>query len=503
MKSLDLGVMGLYAVTLIWMGIHFARRPSRTQDFALGGRTLPTWAVLLSMSATELSAATFIGVPHAAYTGDWSYLQLALGSLLGKLLLAWQIIPLYYRTGVVTVYGFLADRFGSAPQKAAALCFLLGRLLASGARLFIASLALAAVSDVPLALAILGCGTIAALYTLTGGIKAVVWTDTLQAGLLLFAALAVLTTLVAAAPGGLSGLWDWAEGGGRTRILLLDPLLSLTDGRVLGTALLGAFFLTLASHATDHDMVQRLLTTRNAKGGSQALLGSALLNFPLTLLFLAIGTGLAYFYQSPPGYDISDAARIFPLYALHELPAGLRGLVFAGLFAAAMSSLDSAICAMATSWCNDIRPAALSDAAELKRMRLTSSVVAAGLITAALAMSAYHAMLTEGASSNAPNLVEFALSAMSIVYGALLGVFGLAFLSKTRGSQTSVCMALAIGTLLGLLLFLHPVISGESWIAWPWWIPIAATVTFALAASSKRPRLVPETDPSPATPSLQ
>ena len=156
MKSLDLAVMGLYAVTLIWMGIHFARRPSRAQDFALGGRTLPTWAVLLSMSATELSAATFIGVPHAAYTGDWSYLQLALGSLLGKILLAWQIIPLYYRTGIVTVYGFLAERFGSSPQKAAALCFLLGRLLASGARLFIASLALAAVSDIPLALAILG-----------------------------------------------------------------------------------------------------------------------------------------------------------------------------------------------------------------------------------------------------------------------------------------------------------------------------------------------------------
>ena len=488
MKSLDLGVMGLYAAALIWMGIHFARRPSRTEDFALGGRALPTWAVLLSMSATELSAATFIGVPHAAYTGDWSYLQLAVGSLLGKTLLAWQIIPLYYRTGVVTVYGFLADRFGPSPQKAAALCFLLGRLLASGARLFIASLALAAVSDIPLALAILGCGIIASLYTLTGGIKAVVWTDTLQAGLLLFAALAVLTSLIAAAPGGFSGLWDWADSGGRTRIVLLDPLLSLSNGRVLGTALLGAFFLTLASHATDHDMVQRLLTTRDARGGSSALLGSALLNFPLTLLFLSIGTGLAYFYQSPPAYDISDHARIFPLYALHELPAGLRGLVFAGLFAAAMSSLDSAICAMATSWCNDIRPASLTDEAGLKRMRLTSLVVSAGLITAALAMSAYHARLTGAENPTAPNLVEFALSAMSIVYGALLGVFSLAFLSKTRGSEAGVCMALAVGTALGLLLFLHPMISGESWIAWPWWIPISAAVTFTLAASSRRKR---------------
>ncbi|MEE3326229.1 MAG: hypothetical protein VX252_02750 [Myxococcota bacterium] len=489
MNGLDLSAMGLYAVILIWMGIHFARRPSRSQDFALGGRALPTWAVLLSMSATELSAATFIGVPHAAYTGDWTYLQLGLGALLGKILLAWKIIPLYYRSGVVTVYGFLADRFGSSPQQAAALCFLIGRLLASGARLFIASLALAAVSDIPLAWAIVGCGLIAAAYTLAGGIKAVVWTDTLQAGLLLFAALAVLASLIAAAPGGFAGLWEWAEGGGRTRIALLDPLLSLDNGRVLGTALIGAFFLTLASHATDHDMVQRLLTTRNAKGGSQALLGSALLNFPLTLLCLALGTGLASFYQAPPAYDISDQARIFPLYALHELPAGLRGLVFAGLFAAAMSSLDSAICAMATCWCNDIRPEQNSDSAELKRMRLTSVVVSGGLITSALAMSLYHAVLTEGQADQAPNLVEFALSAMSIVYGGLLGVFALGFVSKTRGSSASVCTALAIGTVLGLILFLHPVILGQTWIAWPWWIPISATVTLTIAASSRRPLL--------------
>ena len=487
MSAIDLAVMGLYAVTLIWMGLYFARRPSRSGDFALGGRALPTWAVLCSMSATELSAATFIGVPHAAYTGDWSYLQLGVGAFLGKTLLAWQVIPFYYRSGVVTIYGFLADRFGSTPQQAAALCFLVGRLLASGARLFIASRALAAVSDVPLAVAILGCGLIAALYTLAGGIKAVVWTDTLQAGLLLFAALAVLFSLIAAAPGGFSGIWEWAEAGGRTRIAWLDPVISIDNGRVLGTALIGAFFLTLASHATDHDMVQRLLTTRNARGGSQALLGSALLNFPLTGLFLAIGTGLAYFYQAPPTYDITDQARIFPLYALHELPGGLRGLVFAGLFAAAMSSLDSAICAMATCWCEDIRPANLSDSAELKRMRRTSLVVSAGLIASALAMSFYHALLTEGQSgAHAPNLVEFALSAMSIVYGGLLGVFALGFLSKTRGSPRSVCTALALGTLLGLLLFLHPALLGRPWIAWPWWIPISASVTLCVAAASRR-----------------
>ena len=166
MNPIDLIVLAVYALSLIWIGAHFARKQSSSQDFALGSRDLPSWAVLLSMSATELSAATFIGVPQAAYMGDWSYLQLALGSFLGKLLLAWRVIPLYYKSGIVTVYGFLADRFGSTPQKAAALCFLFGRLFASGARLFIASLALSAVSDVPIAWAIVSCGLVAGLYTL-------------------------------------------------------------------------------------------------------------------------------------------------------------------------------------------------------------------------------------------------------------------------------------------------------------------------------------------------
>ncbi|MFP6639273.1 MAG: hypothetical protein VCC04_03440, partial [Myxococcota bacterium] len=456
------------------------------QDFALGGRSLPTWAVLCSMTATELSAATFIGVPHAAYTGDWSYLQLALGALLAKVLLARRVIPLYYRSGIVTVYGFLADRFGAAPQKAAALCFVIGRLFASGARLFIAALALAAVSDVPIAWAIVGCGIVAGLYTLAGGIKAVVWTDTLQAALLLFAAVAVLISLISAAPGGISGLWTWAENGARTRVVGLDPLLSLGDGRVLGTALIGAFFLTLATHATDHDMVQRLLTTRDARGGSRALLGSALLNFPLTLLFLSIGTGLAYFYQSAPDYDVSDHARILPLYALHELPSGLRGLIFAGLFAAAMSSLDSAICAMSTSWCHDIRPGSIEAPRRLRRMRVASVVFSLALIGSALAMASYHQRLIESQAANAPNLVEFALSAMTIVYGGLLGIFALGLGSERRGSPKSVCLALAVGAALGLILFLHPMILGYTWIAWPWWIPISSTVAFAVAASAPR-----------------
>jgi len=418
--------------------------------------------------------------PHAAYTGDWSYMQLAVGALLAKAVLARHVIPLYHRMGIVTVYGFLEARFGDLPRRSAALCFLLGRLLASGARLFIAGLALAAVTDIPIAWAVIGCGCVAGAYTVAGGIRAVIWTDTLQAGLLLLGASAVLWVLVDATPGGLGGLIGWADDQGRNQLLHLTPVFSMTDGRALGTALLGGFFLTLATHSTDHDMVQRLLTTRTGVGGARALMGSGLLNFPLTLAFLLVGTGLAHFYATPPGYSIDDHARILPLFAVHELPSGLRGLLFAGLFAAAMSSLDSAICALATTWTHDIRPRKAESAERLRRLKSSSVALTLLLIVSALGMAKYHAMLS--AQGVGLNLVEFALSSMTILYGGLLGIFALGIAGRRRGSPTSVVAGLAVGSIIGLILFLHPLLLGQTWIAWPWWIPISALCAGSIAA---------------------
>jgi SSS family transporter len=483
MSSLDVAILASYGALLLLIGARVAAGRQTATDFTLGGRNLPTWAVLCSMTATELSAATFIGVPHAAYTGDWSYLQLAVGALLAKGVLARHVIPLYHRMGIVTVYGFLAERFGAQPQRGAALCFLGGRLLASGARLFIAGLALSAVSDVPIQWAVAGCGFVAGVYTMVGGIRAVIWTDTLQAGLLLAGALTVLVVLAAATPQGLHGLLDWANAEGRSQILHLEPLFSISDSRALGTALIGAFFLTLATHSTDHDMVQRLLTTRSAEGGGRALLGSALVNFPLTLIFLMIGTGLAHFYATPPAYPIDDSTRILPLFALHELPSGLRGLLFAGLFAAAMSSLDSAICALATTFTHDIRPAPPNSAHPLRRMRASSALLTLLLVGAAMGLAKYHALLA--ARGSELNLVEFALSSMTILYGGLLGIFALGISTRHRGSPASVLAGLALGSGIGLLLFLHPVILGRTWLAWPWWIPISAASAYAVAATGR------------------
>jgi Na+/proline symporter len=234
-------------------------------------------------------------------------------------------------------------------------------------------------------------------------------------------------------------------------------------------------------------MVQRLLTTRSTTGGSRALLGSALLNFPMTLIFLLIGTGLAHFYASPPDYSIEDHARILPIFALHELPSGLRGLLFTGVFAAAMSSLDSAICALATTWTHDIRPPVSSHSNPLRRVRLSSLALTLLLIASALAMAKYHALLANRGTSL--NLVEFALSSMTILYGGLLGIFALGVTTGHRGSPASTVAGLTAGGVAGLALFLHPILLQRTWVAWTWWVPISASIAFAVAWTGRTARV--------------
>ena len=492
MSGLDAAIVCAYAIAVLWIGWRVSRRDASADALALAERRVPVWAALLSMSATELSAATFIGVPQAAYLGDWSFLQLAFGSLLAKVVLAARVITLYHRLEVVTVYGFLELRFGGLARRLCAGAFVLGRLGASGVRLFIAALALSVATGLPIEGAILLAGGVAGLYTLAGGLRAVIWTDTLQAGLLIVGALALIVTLGAALDGGWPGILEWARAGDRTRVFHLTPLFSLASGTPFGVALIGAFFLTLATHATDHDMVQRLLATRDGRGGGRALLGSALLNFPLTALFLLIGTGLAWFYAtaaSSTGPAVDASTRVLPIFALNEVPAGLRGLLFAGLFAAAMSSLDSAICALSTTWVYDVRPGPPAAPASAARIRVGSLCFAALLVSAAIAMAHYHAWLeARPAAEGGPSLIDFALSSMTILYGALLGVFGLGILTRERGSPRSVAIALVVGACVGLALFLQPVFGGETRLAWPWWVPVTAALSFGIGCLGRRER---------------
>ena len=485
MGALDWLVVALYAAVALALGRATAGRHD-APDLLLGRRQIPTWAVLGSMVATELSAATFLGVPDAAFGGSWSYLQLAFGALLGKIVVSRFVIPLYHQLELVSLYELLALRFGRRTQRTAALCFVGGRVLASGVRLFIAALAFSAATGADLPVAILASGIVAGLYTRTGGIRSVIYTDVLQAGLFGVAAILLLGAAFEATPGGVTALWDWAREGGRTRVFSLSPLFTASTSAGFGTAFVGGFFLTLATHGTDFDMVQRLLTARSGRAGGRALLGSGLLNFPITLLFLAVGTAIAGASELGSGFD-PEAGRVVPQFAVEWLAPGLRGLVFAGLFAAAMSSLDSAICAIGTSFTVDVRgldPGAPEMAGRLRRATVGST---AALIAAALAMAVYYEALVAGRDGGL-SLVEVALSAMTILYGGLLAVFAVAIARPGVGDDGSARLALLVGGACGFALFLHPVLLGKTLLAWTWWIPTSAALSLAVVALAARGR---------------
>lgn len=496
LSLVDWLVLGGYAWLVIFIGVRAGRGHQSAEEMALGGRQMPAWAVFCSLFATELSAATFIGVPQASYSGDWTYLQFAFGALAGKLILSVTFIPLYHRLGVVTVYGFIEQRFGAGAHRATAFFFVLGRLLASGVRLYIAALAFSVVTGTSVSVAIGICGVLAGLYTLWGGIRAVIWTDTLQGLLFIIAAIATIVVLVTRIDGGFAGIWDWAAAQGRDVIFVFPPLqapegtgawqhlheMFIADGRAFWVALVGGCFLSLATHATDHDMVQRLLTTKNGRSGSAALVGSALLNFPLSATFLFIGTGLAVFYANGASYDLGDGDRIFALFAVNELPSGLRGLMFAGLFAAAMSSLDSAICAIATTCVVDLFPRFDGKFTRLQLTRLFTVGTCAALVAVALGCEAYR---NSDSGEDRLDLVAFALAAMMPVYGGLLGVFLVGFVTKKRGNSVSVLLGLLGGVGVGLALFaqkqLGLVLDEKVLVAWPWWIVLGAVVSFSIS----------------------
>jgi SSS family solute:Na+ symporter len=484
MSALDILPITVYALIVLGIGLATTRRGGE-EDYLLGGRRIPAPAVLLSLVATELSAATYIGVPESAYGAlAWTYLQFGVGSILARLVLGIWVIPLYHRRGVRTVYEFIGQRYGPSARLATAWIFLVGRLFASSVRLFIAGTAFALVSGLSLEVAVLGCGGIAAIYAVSGGIRAVIWTDAFQGLVLLCGAGAILAAITAQAPGGAAALLEWTRDQDAARLLQLE-----LDGGLRGllasssfvvSAVAGGFFLTLATHSTDHDMVQRLLTTRTGRAGGAALVSSGFVNIPVVVLFLSVGTGLAALHALEGGG--AGGQDLVASFVRDRMEDPWRGLVVAGLFAAAMSSLDSAICAIGATWTVDIAVAsssrdASSEAGTSSRARRGNVVIAALLVGGAIGFSVHQSEHAEQGLS----LVEVALSSMGIVYGALLGLFAMALLSR-RGRGAGAVAGLCVGGALGVLLFLQQTIWDQVWVAWVWRIPICALVTMVVIA---------------------
>jgi SSS family transporter len=427
LTSLDYLVICVYLAGVAWLGIRIAGRQTSTEDYFLGGRNLPWWVVCFSIVATETSTLTIIGLPAIAYGGSLTFLQLTLGYLLGRSIVSLVLLPRYYERPLGTTYEYLGNRFGDRMRGVASVTFLVTRLLADGVRLFataipIKVMLLSAGVEFSYFSIILVLGMVTVLYTIIGGIKAVVWIDVIQLAIYCAGGAVAMLMLAAMLP---PGWWEEAVRAGKTTVIDagFDRGMTtvLTNPYVLPTAVLGGAVFSIASHGTDQLIVQRLLACRTLRDSQRALVCSALVVMLQFALFLLIGLMLWSYYggAEPAALGLARADEVFPRFVVEGLPAGVSGLLLAGIIAAAMSTLSSTVNSLASSSLMDIfqrlARRAVDGAASLR--------VSRGLTLFWGVMLVGFASLFED-SSNA--VVELGLTIASYTYGALLGVFALA-----------------------------------------------------------------------------
>ncbi len=471
MRPLDAVVIALYFVAVTTAGLLLAGRQRDAADYFLGRRGLPWWAIMLSIVATETSALTVISVPGIAARGDLTFLQLAFGYLVGRIGVAAFLLPGYFEGTQDTAYQRLERRFGPRARRVASGLFLATRALADCVRVFATAIPLAIITHWSLPLGILAIGIVTLIYTWVGGLRAVVWVDVIQLGVYLLGGIATLVVATTLA-GGLGAFSTaWAQG----KLATLDFSFSLHSTYTFWGGLIGGGMLSAASHGTDHLMVQRLLASRGLRDARKAIIGSGVFIIFQFALFLLVGTSLWLAGADHPGMR-GDA--IYPTFVVEKLPAGLAGLVVAGILAAAMSTHASAVNSLASASTQDFY-------APLTGRRDPTHLLRVGRRLTLL----WTAILVAGAMAfqnpQAP-VVQVALTIASVTYGSLLGTYLLGGL-WTRARQRDVIVAMVAGVLLmvpvvfagSFATFLgHPrALVTLSRLAWPWYVPLGTGVT--------------------------
>ncbi|TFH66884.1 MAG: hypothetical protein E4G90_01255, partial [Gemmatimonadales bacterium] len=462
-------------------GASVSRGQRTGSDYFLGARDIPALAILLSIVATETSALTVISIPGVGARGDLGFLQLTFGYLIGRVAVAWWLLPGYFAGTQETAYARLSSRFGTSTRHLVSATFMVTRFLGDGVRVFAGAipLALATGWSLPMAIAVMGAVTLA--YTWLGGLRAVIWADVVQLTIYVVGGIAALAIAVSLA-GGVGSVWSLATEAGKLRTVY--PSFSFTTTYTLVGGLVGGAMLSAASHGTDHLIVQRLLATRSLADARRALVGSGFVVILQFLLFLLVGVAIWAAGNAPEGMS-PDV--IFPRFIVEHLPIGLRGLLIAGILAAAMSTLSSSINALASSvtyyfyagWSGKTEPGHL-----LKVVRVVTIIWGAGLTGAALAFA------TAAARMETP-IVVLALSIASITYGALLGTYVLALAwPRARGRDVVLAVVLSVIIML-IVVFSRPLANaGASWLspvarlAWPWYVPLGTVLTMGIAVVS-------------------
>ena len=454
MRIVDLVIIVGYLAIVIACGLFFARRQKTTKQYFTAGHRVPWWAIAASIVATETSTVTFISIPGIAWSrgGDFRFLQIVFGYLIARVIISSIFMPWYFRGELVTVYELLQTRFGPAVKALAATLFVIMRTIADGVRLLLTAFVIAAVLKAAgVSTSIIALGVVMILFTLIGGIEAVVWIEVVQLGIYIGGAIAVAVILIQDV--GLSQAI--AAGTANDKFRLFDFTFDLSKTYTFWSGVIGGTFLTMSTHGTDQYMVQRYLCTDRPRSAAKALLASGLVVLVQFMGFLFIGVLLFAFYgQTAP---VSAPDQIFPHFIANHLPAGLSGLVVAAILAAAMSSSLSAIAATVVA--DLIKPR------EQHAMRVSRVVVViAGIAQIAVGLGLQHTQRSA---------VNTVLAIASLINGPILGVFFLGASSKRGGSAAALS-----GMLAGLAAVITVWLTTT--VAWPWYTVVGSLTTWGV-----------------------
>jgi SSS family transporter len=475
---LDLAIVVAYLAGTTLLALWFVRKQRDVRTYFVGDRNVAWWLVLVSIVATETSTVTFLSVPGLAFSekGNFTFLQLSFGYVVGRVLVAWILLPQYLRGELFSAYQLLRQRFDSAVQRAASGLFLLTRTIADGLRLFLTALLLQQFTGWDIEASILAMGGITLFYTFLGGMQAVIWTDLIQFVIYILGAVLAAAFVVGEMPGGLTDFFQH----GAAKFTLLNLSTDLTENYTLWAGVIGGAFFSMASHGADQIMVQRYLCSRSLSGARAALVLSGFVVLAQFTLFLLIGVGLYVLnVQGSLPLDLlpTQSGRVndevFGLFIVQRMPAGLVGLVIAAVLAAAMSTLSSSLNSSASATVADFYRPLRPHEGEHHYLRVSRSMTLVwGVAQIGVALGALWL-------GSADNIINQVLQVAGFTTGMILGLFLLGSMRRPVSSAAAL-IGLVVGFAAVLSIWL-PSTWGHKLLAWPWYAPVGTTVTVAVA----------------------
>lgn len=473
-KTLDYIIIVVFLIGAAAFGIITGGKQKTVKDYFLGSKNIPWWAVCFSIVAAETSTLTFISIPGLAYLTNLNFLQVTFGYLLGRILVATILLPAYSKGELLTAYTYLENRFGGKTRSFASIVFLFTRTAADGVRLFATAIPLKLMLNIDYPFAILIIAAITFVYTYTGGMKGVIWVDVILMFIYLGGAILSIMFLLSYIPNGWSDVIQSAAADNKFSVFNLGFENGIagffSKPYTLLGGLIGGAFLSMASHGTDQLIVQRVLSTKNQHDGQKAIIGSGVIVIIQFAIFLIVGVMLYAFYGK---LDLKSD-EIFPMFIINVLPSGISGIIVAGLFAAAMSTLAGSMTSLASSTMNDLYlpffGKNLDDKRQLGKSRMFTIFWAGMLVLAAIFF-----METSKA------VVEVALSIASFTYGGLLGTFLLGILNK-RAKQEDALAGFTAG------IFIMISVISLKLVAWTWFTFVGVLATLIVGSVLSRLR---------------